>query len=271
MKFEKYSGCGNDFILIDNRRNFFPTDNPSFVREMCHRKQGIGADGVILLENSGIADFRMKIFNADGSQAEMCGNGIRCLVRFIEDLGFHKELFVIETMERCLKATSYGDVVSIDMGAVKNINWDCALDVEGTLFSGAFLNTGVPHFVYVTKDIDSFNLLHYGPLIRNHTHFGPNGTNVNVAEILPDRIRVRTFERGVEDETLACGTGATAVAITAAKKAAQPSPITVEVKSGELLKIAFSFDEMGEPTSIIMTGRVKKIFEGYYNPNKISI
>ena len=258
--FSKYSGCGNDFLLIDNRSKFFPSDDRVLIAKLCKRRLGIGADGIILLENSHSADFRMHIYNADGSEAEMCGNGIRCLMKFIRQLGFTKPQYTIETLLEQVTASYRNDQVSVSMPPPKHVCWSIDLPIEPHQWNLHFLDTGVPHAVIFTEDIESIDLNTIAPKIRYHTHFGPRGTNVDFAAIKQNQlVQMRTYERGVEQETLACGTGAVAVALAAAKVYRLQSPIQIETRSQEILEIQFS----GEiPTDLLMTGPAAFIFEG---------
>lgn len=268
VPFSKFTGCGNDFILIDNRDSVF-TPFATLVSRLCHRHHGIGADGVIFLESSKRADYKMRIFNADGSEAEMCGNGLRCLVRFIEQCGDSRSSFSIETKERVLRTTLEEQVVTISMGELSGVRWDETLESEGTSFRYSFLNTGVPHVVVFVDALVNFDLKKWGPLLRAHPHFGEAGTNVNIARIIDaHRLEIRTYERGVEAETLACGTGATAAALAAHYLYKMNSPIDVIVKSGEKLKITFN-NSTPFPQNICLTGPAFSIFDGHFRINSI--
>jgi diaminopimelate epimerase len=260
--FSKYSGCGNDFILIDNRENHFPHADRALIARLCHRQCGIGADGLILLERSLKADYRMRIFNADGGEAEMCGNGIRCLIKFIRQLGGLRSHYLIETMHSCLRTTEKGEKVSVEMPEPQ------AIRVSLSLPTGAlqchYLNTGVPHAVIFVDELQNDDWMRMAPLIRNHEAFGPAGTNVNFASLDPSgAVWVRTYERGVEGETLACGTGATATALAAGAQFGLPSPIQVFPRSGEPLDISFCFQ--GDSFSqVSMAGSAHFIFRGEF-------
>lgn len=221
LSFVKYHGAGNDFILIDDRALFF---DPKLVPNICHRKFGIGADGVILLQNDSIADFRMRIYNADGGEAEGCGNGLRCLMKFLLELGMAKKGYRIAVGQRIIEADFVGEKVSLNLGVVADLK---KLNLFG--YEVHSLNTGVPHAVVFTDE----KLEVLGPLLQTHPAFMPNKTNVNVAQAHPDRIDVRTFERGV-GETLACGTGAAAVGYIAATVLGWKNPIRISMPGGEL-------------------------------------
>jgi diaminopimelate epimerase len=265
--FSKYSGCGNDFILIDNRKKSFPLENPFLIPNLCNRKMGIGADGIVLLENSSSADFRMRIFNSDGSEAEMCGNGVRCLGKFLKELGEKTNNFTIETMHRkhSLALLENGSV-RVEMGDPSDIQWEIPLSIEGGFLIIDSLNTGVPHAICFMEDIEKVNLCFLGPQVRHHPYF-PRGTNFNIAEVDKNgEVWVRTFERGVEEETLACGTGATAAAIAASKKFGLLSPILVHTKSKEILEIQTTFHGY-QPTKVFMTGAASFSYSGVFSIN----
>ena len=260
MQFAKYSGCGNDFILIDNRKRLFAASKAEISR-LCHRQQGIGADGIVLLEDSSSSDFGTRIFNADGSEAEMCGNGIRCLARFICDIEFSDKLenrFSIQTMHQRMHVRIEPGIVYVEMPPATAWRSDIAIDIGDTSFFLHSIDTGVPHAIQFVPDIENV-FIRLAPEIRYHSEFGSRGTNVNFAQFLPDgTIAVRTYERGVEGETLACGTGAVAVALTAARIHRINSPIVVRPRSGDLLQI--SFNENFE--QITLAGPAFKVFEG---------
>ena len=263
IPFSKYEGCGNDFIMIDNRNPSFLTQKEDIIH-FCHRQLGIGADGLILLEGSRHADFRMRIFNSDGIEAEMCGNGARCLIKFIQELGILQEQYQIETMHKTLTASSQGDLISMTMGKPANIQLGISLELEDKelkTYTVHYIDTGVPHLILFTPDYESFPLSTLGAKFGNHPRFSPIGTNFNVATVTPDgEIFNRTFERGVEAETLACGTGCTAVALVAALLHKLPSPVRVHNRVG-YLEIAFDI-EKDKPVNVTMTGPAAKTFSG---------
>lgn len=254
--FAKYAGCGNDFILFDNRKGIIDLD-PATIRQLCHRQWGIGADGIILLELTPLADFKMRIFNADGSEAEMCGNGLRCLIKFIQLLGDQRTIFRIEVGNQVLRGSIQGNLICIDMPSPTNIRW--GIPMQGLEVHS--INTGVPHAVIFMDQIDQIDLNEWGPFIRHHSEFAPQGTNVNLAEVSNHEIKIRTYERGVENETLACGTGATAVALAAAYQHRLKGPLQIQTASKECLTIDFHFDE-DTFSNVTMTGPANLIFEG---------
>lgn len=254
IPFSKYQGAGNDFILIDDRALFFPTANPPLIQKLCDRKFGIGADGVILLQRG--KDFRMRIFNRDGSEAESCGNGLRCLLRFAEHLGYPRQSYAIETMDRVVQAHFVEDQIGIEMGVPRDLrlHWE----IEGE--SLHFVDTGVPHAVVLVEDFQTFSFQNRGAYLRHHPQFGPRGANVNfVKQLDSGALQVRTFERGVEGETLSCGTGATAVAAVAAQLFQLPSPIITHFPGG-VLAIYIHANGVYE-----MVGPAEKVFEGTFS------
>lgn len=258
IPFSKYSGCGNDFIVIDNRTGIFPKSDPLLIQRLCARRTGIGADGVILLENSTETDYRMRIFNADGGEAEMCGNGIRCLTKFLQEIGILAPHFLFETGGGKVRTVLSGSTVSAEMPAVSEIKWNLKLTIKNKELNIHSLNTGVPHAVIFVDNLKCNSLMEVAPEIRHHPHFGKAGTNVNFAQLIGRNVHLRTYERGVEDETLACGTGATAVAIATAKQYGIPSPISVIPASGDAMEIAFN----SSYEKIILSGPAHQIYKG---------
>ena len=260
--FEKYAGCGNDFILFDNRAGTFPLSHPAIIETLCNRKRGIGADGVLLLEKSKDADARMRIFNADGSEAEMCGNGLRCFAKWLATLGVQFPTLSIEVMGRKLKTRKVGDAISIEMGIPANIEWNIPLDYANQTLTVHHLNTGVPHTLLFVDELDSIDLNELGPMIRNHQLWNPKGTNLTIAQQTgPQNLKIRTYERGVEGETLACGTGATAAALAAAHLFGMMSPLVIETLSKEELTVHFDHQN-GNFSGVTLTGGAQLIFKG---------
>lgn len=272
IPFTKYSGCGNDFIIIDNRcYNFSPSVTAT--RRLCHRQLGIGADGLIFLEFpvSSNAHFRMRIFNADGSEAEMCGNGLRCVAQYIRLIENIPGEFTIETMQHLMhisaKNVSDPDLVSVSMPAPDTLA-PKKIFIDQEELNMHVLDTGVPHAVLFVDDIEDNAHLNRAPTIRHHEEFSPKGTNVNFAKVLSDQtIELRTYERGVEGETLACGTGAIATALSAAHAFNIPAPIQIRTRSGDNLFINFK-NKIPNLTDLVMTGPAIKIFEGLINVEK---
>jgi diaminopimelate epimerase len=242
IPFFKMSGCGNDFIVIDNRSGIFgKTDPTAFVRDVCLRKMSIGADGLILIEDSDAADFQWRFFNSDGSRAEMCGNGARCAARFAHIHNIAGEQMTFVTDAGRIDASICGTGVKIRLTDPSPVEDGIDLDVGDESLTVTTVNTGVPHVVISVPDAGAFDLGTMGPKIRFHEQFAPAGTNANVMSPAEDNmIIVRTYERGVEDETLACGTGAVACALAAARQMGMDSPIRAHTKSGSVLTIYFA-------------------------------
>ncbi|MFN4319795.1 MAG: diaminopimelate epimerase [Aquificaceae bacterium] len=272
MEFAKLQGSGNDFIVIDNRDGkvdqFVERVGLSikdFVVRLCTPHRGIGADGLILIENPENKEnhFKWRFFNSDGSVAEMCGNGSRCAVRFAYEKGMVGEEVRFETLAGLIRAWVLEGGKRVKVQLTKPFGYKAVvLDVDGQRIEGSFINTGVPHFVAVVQNLDNLDVKKLGRSIRFHKEFEPKGTNVNFIEPVGERaIRIRTYERGVEAETLACGTGATASALVAyIRGIVKERPVDVYTKGGELLRIDFnqSLDE------VFLEGGVCKVFEGIF-------
>ena len=241
IEFYKMSGSGNDFIIVDNRdRIVDETDLLNFIVKVCRRKMSVGADGFILVENTEGADFKWRFFNSDGSVAEMCGNGARCVARFAYLNGIAGSEMSFETGAGIVEAQVAGESVKIKMTDPSDLKTDYTLELKDRSISVSSINTGVPHVVMVTDTLDDVEVVKMGREIRFHDMFAPAGTNVNfICPIKDDTIGVRTYERGVEDETLACGTGSVAGALIMARKMKIDAPIHVLTRSGGNLKIYY--------------------------------
>jgi diaminopimelate epimerase len=243
IHFYKMSGCGNDFIIIDNRRSVIKeTDMTAFIVGICRRKMSVGADGVILIENSDTVDFKWRFYNSDGSVAEMCGNGARCVARFAYLNGITGPELAFETLAGIVSASvSETGQVKIKLTNPVNLEIDRQIVLNSGKYAIGSVNTGVPHAVMVVEDIQETPVKDMGREIRFHPDFAPAGTNANFVSVQPDNIvAIRTYERGVEDETLACGTGCVASALITSRKFALPSPVTLLTRSGGYLRIFFT-------------------------------
>jgi len=263
VDFFKMSGSGNDFILIDNKDQSLTVGNiAEFVRTVCERKVSVGADGFIIIENSQRADFRWRFFNADGSEVDMCGNGARCAARFAYIRGSAKEKMSFETGAGIIDAEVRGDTVKLRLTEPRAMKVNISVMIEGQPIEVNFVNTGVPHVVIFVQDLDRYDVFNMGRKIRYHKDFQPEGTNANFMEVI-DRhtIRIRTYERGVEDETLACGTGAVASALISSSRGLVKSPVDARVKSGETLKIYFHKKDRGFQ-DIYLEGKANVVYEG---------
>lgn len=264
FQFAKYSACGNDFILVDNRQQSFPPKGRALIPSICHRRFGIGADGVIFLELSNVGDCCMRIFNSDGSEAEMCGNGVRCLAFFFRELGFPKQKFLLETMHQLLEVDILTDeLVSVNIGDPTHMQWNVPITFSDKTFHVHLIDTGVPHLILFTDDIDHADMVHLAPSLRARRDLAPKGSNVDFVmwDAEKQLLFVRTFERGVEGETPACGTGVLASAIAAAKILQIDSPLSIQVQSGDVLQVAFDWNN-DFPSNVSITGEAKKVFQG---------
>ena len=262
IEFYKMSGSGNDFIIIDNRRNSIDeTGLSDLIARVCRRKMAVGADGFILVENADMADFKWRFFNSDGSIAEMCGNGARCVARFAHLSGIAGPNMSFETLAGIVEAQIIGNRVKVKMTDPTEFKTDDTIDLKNGPVAISSVNTGVPHVVIVKDRIDNADIVEIGREIRFHERFSPAGTNVNVVcHIADNTIAIRTYERGVEDETLACGTGSAAGAIVMAHKMKIGSPINVQTKSGGYLSI-FYREKEGRYYDIYLEGDARIIYK----------
>ena len=263
IPFTKMSGSGNDFIFIDHRKPILSEDQmKEFARKVCRRRVSVGADGLVLVEKSGKADLKWRFFNADGSEAEMCGNAGRCLGRFAHMKGISGPSLTFETLAGILAASVDGRRVTLQMTKPHDLRLDETLPVEGRQEVVSSLNTGVPHAVLLVEDLEKAEVARMGNAIRYHSHFAPKGTNVNFVELKSaSGIAVRTYERGVEGETLACGTGVVASALIAAFKGLVTSPVSVRTEGGEILTVHFEIEGQ-EVKRVLFEGEVHVIYEG---------
>ena len=265
----KMSGTGNDFLMIDNRQNLLKEGEAvELAKSACPRRISAGADGVIVVEKSSKPghDYRMRIFNADGSEAEMCGNGSRCIAVFARAIGAAKEQQRIETLAGTLNATVAADGLSakVQLSQPSKLEIRKGVDVLGEAVDLYFLNTGVPHAIQFVSDVAAVNVQKAGACIRYHEVFKPKGTNANFVQLMGNNtIKIRTYERGVEDETFACGTGSTAAAIAAGLIHGYQSPVKVLTTGGATLTIHFekSGDNVNAP---FLEGAVDTVYKGEF-------
>lgn len=244
IPFVKMSGTGNDFILIDHRQPLIEPDSMSaFAAAVCRRKFSVGADGLILIENAEGADFRWRFFNADGSVAEMCGNGARCAARFAFMQGIAPTKMRFETLAGLIEAEVTDQEVAVKMTEPHDLRLHQTISVNNAPLVLHSLNTGVPHAVVFVDNIEETDVRGLGRIIRYHETFQPAGTNVNFVQKRGETFKVRTYERGVEDETLACGTGSAASAIIAALLGQATSPVEIITSGNDRLTILFSLPE----------------------------
>lgn len=250
--FYKYQGTGNDFVIIDNRQDKFPKNDSNLIAKLCDRKFGVGADGLILLENDDATDFRMVYFNADGKEGSMCGNGGRCIVAFAQFLGIIDKETTFIAVDGLHEASLNGDVVSLKMKDVSEIK---------TKPNSVYLDTGSPHHVQLVRDLSGFNVVKEGAKLR-YGLYGASGSNINfVASDGKDTFSIRTYERGVEDETLSCGTGVTAVAI-AMHNMGKTQATNVKINAlGGKLQVRFNHKD-GVYSEIFLIGAANQVFKG---------
>jgi diaminopimelate epimerase len=242
IPFSKMQGSGNDFILIDNRKGILKGQNLSAVAtSVCDRHYSVGADGLIVIVPSRKADFKWRFFNADGSEAEMCGNGSRCAARFALLKKIAKKTLAFETLAGIIRAQVKNDRVKVQLTGATGLRMNISVPLDTGLRMGHFINTGVPHLVYLSKDIENEDVDRIGRTTRFHELFKPAGTNVNFIQIQgPRKLRIRTYERGVEGETLACGTGSVAAALIAGAIGAVSSPVEVTTQGKEKLIVSYT-------------------------------
>lgn len=252
IEFYKYHGTGNDFIILDNRTSQYEGLSELEIKSMCHRRFGIGADGLMMLCIEEGYDFRMKYYNADGKESSMCGNGGRCLVKFAYDMGIKKDTYhfiAVDGPHDALIKTN--GLIGLKMQDVNSIQLN---DTD------VILNTGSPHFIRFVDNIKTLDVFTEGRTIRNSDVYKEHGINVNFVEKQKDLIKLRTYERGVEDETLSCGTGATAAAIAYATQLGV-NKVPIEVQGG-LLEVEFNRLSENECNEIWLTGPAKYVFRG---------
>jgi diaminopimelate epimerase len=268
IPFTKMSGAGNDFIIIDNRQQIVAdADLAGFILKVCRRKLSAGADGLILIEPSATCDFRWRFFNSDGSQADMCGNGARCAARFAYINEIAGATLCFETEAGEISAQIDNDRVKVKMPDPSDLKLSYLLKLSDRSLDISSINTGVPHVVVMVTQIEDVDVVAQGREIRFHQTFAPAGTNANfVYRRKANEIEIRTYERGVEDETLACGTGAIASAIVSACRFKINSPIDVKTRSGEYLRIHFNAKD-GQFDHIYMEGDARIIYIGELQPD----
>ncbi|MFO7972561.1 MAG: diaminopimelate epimerase [Desulfobacterales bacterium] len=262
IDFYKMSGSGNDFIIIDNRNKIVDeTDLPNFITKICRRKMAVGADGFILVENTDAADFKWRFYNSDGSAAEMCGNGARCVARYAYVTDIAGPDMSFETQAGMVHAQVVGERVKVKMTDPLDLKIEYPIELKNGSLSISSVNTGVPHVVIVKDSIDTAEVVTVGREIRFHPGFAPAGTNVNfVCNLKDNSVAIRTYERGVEDETLACGTGAIAGAIVMAIRNKLKSPVNVLTQSGGYLNIFYQEND-GNYYDIYLEGDARIIYK----------
>lgn len=269
VHFTKMAGAGNDFIVIDAPKT--KIDLKKLTQKSCDRSNGLGADGVVVLDKSKTSDYKMRIINADGSEAEMCGNGARCLAAYIvATRNPKKKLFSVETLAGEILAEAKGEVANVRLSPPKDYRASVIVDVNNRPLTVSYIDTGVPHTIVFVNGLEGVDVFTLGKIIRNHEAFKPRGTNVNfVEQIDGDLVAVRTFERGVEDETKACGTGSVAAAIVSYLKAnpevknKKGAKMRVKTRGGEILEVKFDLTD-GVVSNVWLKGSAKFVARGEY-------
>ena len=252
---------GNDFVVVDNRRKVIE-DPARFSRAVCTPHTGVGADGVLLFEDSRKADFKMRILNSDGSEAESCGNGFRCIALFARERLDYPSRFQFESVAGLIHAEVRGKRVCVELVTPSDFREKAEIEVLGHRLHYSFINTGVPHAVIFVEGITGVDAEGIGRAIRRHADFRPKGTNVNFVEVKkPNEIHVRTYERGVERETLACGTGSTVSAVVSSLLGYTKPPVRVKTTGGEVLTV--DFKRQGAKISrVTLEGEARFVYEG---------
>jgi diaminopimelate epimerase len=253
---------GNDFIIIDNRQSIVSGDLPSFVKKICRQHYGVGADGLILIEASDKADFKWRFYNLDGGEVNMCGNGSRCAARFAYMNGIAGRELSFETLAGIIRAEIKGETVKVQLTKPYDYRPDISVPLALKTRKASCINTGVPHVVYFVDDLESVDVIGDGFATRYHDMFKPDGTNANFAKVVDSgRMLIRTYERGVEGETQACGTGAVAAALVAGAEGLVNSPVTLLTKGGTELKVYFDWDGR-EFDNVFLEGDAVLVYQG---------
>lgn len=262
MNFYKMSGTGNDFVVLDNRKNIIGEGLPQLVAKLCHRRNGVGADGVLLLETSSNADFRMRYLNADGGEVSFCGNGGRCIAWFAHSIGAVGAKMTFEAGDGLHQAEVSGNRVKLSMKDPSDFKLNFVLDLGSKGYAASFADTGVPHVVIPVMELQDFPVVETGRKVSHHELFEPAGTNANFIELTDQHhLSIRTYERGVEDETLACGTGSTAAAVISGLQGRAVSPVECLTHGGEILTVHFKKDD-DRITEVFLEGAVSLVFKG---------
>jgi diaminopimelate epimerase len=270
FRFYKYSGHGNDFVIIDNWNNIVPdSDLAKVTKLMCRPKFGVSADGTVFIAaGPDEVDFAVRFFNSDGSEADMCGNASRCAAHLAHQISIAPASMSIKTKAGVVEATVTDNLVSVMMPKIGRPEGAALVETDGYSQTYYRINTGVSHAVAWVEDLDDLNVVKYGRAVRRHAAFNPDGTNVDFVKILSDdALAVRTYERGVEDETLACGTGVTAAALlAAAQKLVTATSVTIKTRGGEDLVVRYE-GPAEAPTKVFLEGAVRFTFSGQVEPD----
>jgi diaminopimelate epimerase len=262
IPFWKMHGAANDFIVVDDRTLTFPCDDSAWLAAIMARRTGVGAEGVLLIQPSEIADFRMRFFNPDGGEVDMCGNGARCIARLASEIGAAPAKMRIDTLAGIVQAEVSGDQVKLVMTDPHTWITGDTLELAGKTYPFMHVNTGVPHVVIEMDDLAATDVQSLGAAIRYHEKFAPKGTNANFIRLdEQSRLHVRTYERGVEAETLACGTGMVACALVAGKLGRVTPPVKVIPASGDLLEVDYQLTADGA-ANVTLLGPAVHVFQG---------
>ncbi len=263
IAFWKMHGAANDFILVDDRSLSFPARDTKWMAGIMNRRTGIGSEGLLLIQPSaGKGNFRMRFFNPDGSEADMCGNGSRCIARLAHEIGAAPAQMAIETAAGLIRGEVRGNQVKIFMTEPRDWRLNQTLLLDGQTMLYSFINSGVPHVVIQTSNLDKADVQNTGSQIRFHRDFAPAGTNVNFIQVMgPNALRIRTYERGVEAETLACGTGMVASSLIAGKLGLVKSPVQITPASGDVLEVDFQLTAQGA-SNVTLLGPAEHVFQG---------
>ncbi len=271
IPFWKMSGAGNDFIIIDHRRPLIaPAQMAEFARLVCRRRFSVGADGLFFIEGSREADFRWCFFNADGSEAEMCGNGARCVARFAYMNGIAPARMRFATGAGIVEASVEDSLVTVNMTAPHGLALNRQVQVADQVYRLHLINTGVPHAVLFVEDLAAIDVRGLGSALRHHPDFAPAGVNVNFVLQEQGGLRIRTYERGVEDETFACGTGAVASALITARLREAASPLAVTTSGGVTLGVLFTRKREDTFSAVQLKGPAYRIYSGELTPEALA-
>jgi len=262
IPFWKMHGAGNDFILVDDRALMFPVTDHDWLASIGCRRTGVGCEGIILIQPSGKAHFRMRFFNPDGGEVDMCGNGARCVARLAHEIGVAPGSMKFETGAGLIGAEIVGERVRLGMTPPRDWRLNQVLDVNGNKRPYGFVNSGVPHVVMPVEDLTGEDVAGNGAAIRYHKEFAPKGTNVNFITVTgPSALSIRTYERGVEAETLACGTGMVAAGLIAGRMGWVKAPLSITCASGDVIEVNFILTADGAE-KVTMLGPAAHVFEG---------
>jgi len=265
ISFWKMHGAGNDFILVDDRALTFPCADAAWIARIASRRTGVGCEGILLIQPSERVHFRMRFFNPDGGEADMCGNGARCVARLAHDLGVAPSGMRFETQAGVLEAEVLGEQVMLTLTPPTDWRLGRTLELPGGRRAYGFVNSGVPHVVVEVDDLESMDVAAIGAAIRYHKDFAPKGTNADFIQVTgPQSLRIRTYERGVEAETLACGTGMVAAGLVAGRMGRVRPPVRIVCASGDALEVNFRLTAGGAdqvsllgPAAYVFTGEVE--------------